>query len=179
MGRKSAGLSRARISAEPPLRAYRHSRRQSQQNARDSQIHARGARFMLGIPDACRPGASRSASLPKHRPRARISTEPPLCAYRHSRRQSQQNARRSQICVRGARFVLGQPNRKTASNPGETPSRGPFRLVSRVERATGIEPAYRAWEASALPLSYARVASPRLAVPRAARLSGPVGPVSR
>ena len=26
-----------------------------------------------------------------------------------------------------------------------------------VERATGIEPAYRAWEASALPLSYARV----------------------
>lgn len=28
----------------------------------------------------------------------------------------------------------------------------------RCERATGIEPAYRAWEASALPLSYARMA---------------------
>ena len=31
-----------------------------------------------------------------------------------------------------------------------------WRLMS--ERATGIEPAYLAWEASALPLSYARVA---------------------
>lgn len=28
-----------------------------------------------------------------------------------------------------------------------------------LERATGIEPAYLAWEASALPLSYARVLS--------------------
>src|SRR6185437_3214654 len=28
-----------------------------------------------------------------------------------------------------------------------------------MERATGIEPAYRAWEASALPLSYARTGS--------------------
>jgi hypothetical protein len=27
-----------------------------------------------------------------------------------------------------------------------------------VERLTGIEPAYQAWEASALPLSYSRVA---------------------
>ena len=28
--------------------------------------------------------------------------------------------------------------------------------VKAVERATGIEPAYRAWEASVLPLNYAR-----------------------
>lgn len=29
---------------------------------------------------------------------------------------------------------------------------------SRMERLTGIEPAYQAWEACALPLSYSRVA---------------------
>ena len=34
------------------------------------------------------------------------------------------------------------------------------RVPVGMERATGIEPAYQAWEASALPLSYARV-SPR------------------
>ena len=35
-----------------------------------------------------------------------------------------------------------------------------IRLTTKLgERATGIEPAYLAWEASALPLSYARMLS--------------------
>ena len=52
-----------------------------------------------------------------------------------------------------ARISLPQPQR---------PDR-PQRVIAdsakrcRGERATGIEPAYLAWEASALPLSYARV----------------------
>jgi hypothetical protein len=33
----------------------------------------------------------------------------------------------------------------------------PFQLVDGVERATGIEPAWPAWKAGALPLSYARM----------------------
>ncbi len=35
--------------------------------------------------------------------------------------------------------------------------RPPFWLVEGAERATGIEPAWPAWKAGALPLSYARM----------------------
>ncbi len=39
-----------------------------------------------------------------------------------------------------------------------------FSLITREERAKGIEPSYPAWKAGALPLSYAR-APPKLPCP--------------
>jgi hypothetical protein len=53
----------------------------------------------------------------------------------------------------GARISLPQPQRPDRLQRAIADSA----KGCRGERATGIEPAYLAWEASALPLSYARV----------------------
>ena len=49
--------------------------------------------------------------------------------------------------------------------PSQDPEGPPFQLVDEVERATGIEPAWPAWKAGALPLSYARMPRGAGAVP--------------
>lgn len=52
----------------------------------------------------------------------------------------------------------GAAKRQNESGPPNRAIRRARRpAVAGAERATGIEPAYRAWEASALPLSYARM----------------------
>jgi hypothetical protein len=55
---------------------------------------------------------------------------------------------------------------RSAADTSGTHPRGPDQHPHR-ERATGIEPAFRAWEARVLPLNYARVRGPHY------RLSGP------
>ena len=41
--------------------------------------------------------------------------------------------------------------------PASDAEKAPRRSPGLVERLTGIEPAYQAWEACALPLSYSRI----------------------
>ena len=46
--------------------------------------------------------------------------------------------------------------------------------MQKMERATGVEPASEAWEASILPMNYARVTQPRsYQTPRSASTPGP------
>ncbi len=53
-------------------------------------------------------------------------------------------------------------NKKAERATGSVTSFLPIPRVTPAERATGIEPAYPAWEAGVLPLNYAREGAPLL-----------------